>query len=109
MKPVVYEPKNVISNPSCVNLSGKLIMVKPNNDPPKTYTPKDYTEYIEYIQQGYDMSNLVDEEGFDPDLTCPICLQVLNNPQECMKCERPLCKYCLDKCKNKCPTKCPNA
>jgi len=43
------------------------------------------------------------------DITCAICLGILNEPLLCKKCETPFCKVCINKWKEKnesCPNRC---
>jgi hypothetical protein len=83
LEQVIFEPKNIKVDHSCVNLNNKIAIIYPDPEDklnPKKYSLNDYKEYLDYIQQGYDMSNLVKEKDFDQDLSCPICLQVLNDP-----------------------------
>jgi len=60
-----------------------------------------------------DDSMVVNKEYFEPlkdQLTCQICLGLLNNPVMCTSCETPFCLKCITQWKSKkntCPSRCP--
>ena len=50
-------------------------------------------------------------KAFKDDINCPICLDILTEPQMCMNCQNVYCKKCIEewsKRNNKCPNRCDN-
>ena len=58
-------------------------------------------EFPDYIVT----ERVVGTEELNSDLTCPICLTLLINPVDCIKCDTSFCNACIDNCKGNSITK----
>ena len=50
-------------------------------------------------------------DAFKDDINCPICRDILIEPQMCMNCQNVYCRKCIEewsKRNNKCPNRCDN-
>jgi E3 ubiquitin-protein ligase NRDP1 len=55
----------------------------------------------------FKIERLVDKNNYDDDLTCPICAEMVQKPQECSNCQTLYCTACIEvwaKKSKKCPT-----